>query len=146
MIVKCAGDPQDNPLFDVIWLEKCSARGKYYQLCIDHPFTQISSDTIILYGIELRLHIIRKTKQCVFRVKTQQNLIKKIWKTAAAKKQELFDELVSTKTSATLTAPNMDAEGVFQYNYITTHLWAASAEMAKSIFKESTKLKLLTFE
>ena len=143
MITKCDGAP-DNLLMDVIWLERCDVRGKYYQLCVDHPFTQVGAETIIMYGLELALHLVRKTKQCVFRVKTPYGLIKKISNSAAATRRTKFDKLVKVKGNVKLTPPNMLAQGQNekQYKYINIDLWAASAEMAKSIFNEANKLLL----
>lgn len=140
MVVGSNGHDADLML-NVIWLEDCDIRGKYYQLHKEQPYTQISGQTVIMYGIEIVPHLVRRTKQQVFRVKTSQTLIKKIWTATTRRKQQLFDEFVSPIHFEPADGVDHETNGVKQ-NLINTDLWASSAELAKSILDQARRLKL----
>ena len=140
MVTAIHGSPDDdNAMYDIIWLERSPINRKYYQLCETQPVTQISADTIIMFGLEVAIHLIRQSKARVYRIQTPLNLIKKVWNASPTNKQRVFEESVTS-------IPNQGTHVVFHegmsYNYINTDNWISSIEMAKCIVSHARRLKL----
>ena len=80
--------------FKIIWLERTGKeiQGRYYRLCKDNSTTDIPADSIIVYGVEVGIHLHRKTHERVLRIKTPISLINKIWN--SKNKDIVFNDLV----------------------------------------------------
>lgn len=142
MIINSHGQ-DDDLVFDVIWVERSDTRGKYYTLCESNPVTQICAGVVIMYGLEVCHHLVRKTKKRVFRVNTSLNFICKIWHSPQCRKQQLFDELITpVKSEAMDNTKIVDLKNGIKHEYINTDLWKASAQLAKCILHDAEKLKL----
>lgn len=128
---------------EIIWLECQKECKKYHILCESQPLSEISADTVIIFGLEVDIHVVRKTKASVFRVKTRDAFIKQIWH--SPNRRQLFDNLVTRIASAaTVTTTDVvdNDDDAMPYQFINTDIWKSSAELAKSILKEARRLVL----
>lgn len=132
-------EEEDNTVsYYVTWLELCNdvnIAGQYYQYSTSTPNAWIPEASIIVFGVDMALKLVKKNRRTVFRVQTPIPLIKKIWKSNS--KQETFDKLVKSITSCFSTA--VIQETVKRHACLKKDLWRSEGELALSLFIAAQK-------
>ena len=118
----------------VIWLEQCDElRGKFYQLCKSTSKMWISLQNVILFGVEIHLHLIKDSKRRVFQIITPLHIIKTIWKSRT--KQVTFNELVQV-----LADYNIDVQQIVKKRtFVKKDKWLSQKEFSLAIYEASIK-------
>ena len=122
-------------MLQVIWLKKSTrkkAGTNRYELCTSTPEAWIPIDSVILFGVNFRLHFIWQTRKTVLELKTPMRLIKKIW--ISKNKQETFSQLVLSLSDDDDYEGNAIYQVVRKRKVVSSKIWKSEEEIATSIF------------
>ncbi|MCH7562134.1 MAG: hypothetical protein IIC67_12395, partial [Thaumarchaeota archaeon] len=123
-------DEEDNTVsYYVTWLELCNdanIAGQYYQYSTSTPNAWIPEASVIVFGVDFALKLVKKIRRTVFRVQTPIALIKTIWRSNT--KQETFDKLVKSITSS--FSSTAIQETVKRHACLKKDLWRSEGELA----------------